>query len=92
MHAVVVLGRLMVDRQRLVLYRPAIDDRHDLRQILVGIVYVADLDLLVVNEQAKVLADRPGGGGPVAGPHRQQRISAKIAQHPERINAGPLGC
>jgi hypothetical protein len=73
MQAVIRLGRLTIDRQwrRLMVDDLRIDDEP--RQVLVVVVYDADLNRRFVNEDAQMPAyklDRPVGRGTVAVAHR----------------------
>jgi hypothetical protein len=74
--------------------RPTVDDLQDPLQVFVGIVYVADLNLLFVDEHAQVLADqlgRPVAGSRVAAARRQYGVGAQPAHDPEVIEAGFFG-
>ena len=84
----------MVDRQRLAPHCLSVDDRHDIGEILVGIVYVTDFHLLSIDEHPEMLADqldRAVRCGPIAGARCQGGIAAQRAQNPKGVKAGFFG-
>jgi hypothetical protein len=82
----------MVDRQRrrLMLHCLSVDDRHDLGEVLVGVVYVVDFNCLSIDKHVEVLADqlgRPVRCRPIAVARRHHRIAPQRAHDPELIDA-----
>ena len=53
-----ILGRLVIDRRRLMVNYLGIDQLHDLGEVFIGVIDVGDIDLFAVDEHAEVLADQ----------------------------------
>jgi hypothetical protein len=93
MDTFVGLGRLVIDRRRLIINHLTLDQGPHPVEVFVGVIDVGDFDLLTLDEHAEMLADqrdRPVGRGQVAAAHREDGIAAQIAQHPLLVDADPL--